>query len=71
MHNILKGQIQTFLLGFPQLLITKESLQNPHLDEDTFKEFEDIYKDHCCHILDSVTSLNFTRLGQVRLGKLS
>ena len=42
-------------------MVTKESLQNPHLEEDTFKEFEDIYKDHCCQILDAVTSLNFTR----------
>jgi hypothetical protein len=54
-------QILFRLLGFPQLMVTKESLSNPHLEEDTFKEFEDIYKDHCCQILDAVTSLNFTR----------
>ena len=36
-------------------------MQTTHLDEDMFKEFEDIYKDHCANILDAVISINFTR----------
>jgi hypothetical protein len=31
------------------------------LEEDSFKEFEDMYKDHCANVLDAVTSLNFAR----------
>ena len=43
-------------------MIKKEVLQTScHLDDDTFKEFEDIYKDHCANILDAVISINFTR----------